>query len=48
MELEFELDIELKLGLTNGSSQPELKVLKFLTSSISNIVCKLGSNSSQA
>ena len=44
---EFELDIELKLGLMNESSQVELKLLDFLTSSSSNIICGVGLSLSQ-
>ena len=46
-ELEFELDIELELGLTKESSQTVPKLLDFLMISSSNIVCRLGLNSSQ-
>lgn len=45
-ELEFELDIELKLSLTKESSQIELKLLEFLMISSSDIVYRLGLNSS--
>ena len=47
IELEFRLDIELELGLTNESSQAELKFLYFITSSNLNIIFRLVSSLSQ-
>ena len=44
IELEFRFDIELELGLTNESSQAELKFLYFITSSNLNIIFRLVSS----
>ena len=46
IELEFGLDIEFELGLTNESSQAKLKLklLYFISSSSLNIICRLVSS----
>jgi len=44
IELEFGLDIEFELDLTNESSQAKLKLLYFISSSSLNIICRLVSS----